>query len=1247
MRPEVLPAHRAHDHRVLAPARREPPPRQRTVLLAIPGVTAEQVDLFLAEREARPRGRARGADLHGGRRLRQLRRRPPRSTVRADVSLDDGMQRLARGRRHAHARSTPRRPYTLPRLARSLARPGREARRRRARRLPLASLAESVFAAAARGRRARRASRSSCAGGRASSSRAVPPALARAPRHRGGPAFVSPRMATGSRGCASGAGARRAGPGASRSARSMLAGRRAAFRRLLGEGAGVAANVWLVLPEDAVLRRTRGACRSRRRSRCATPWASSSTGFTPFSRRAGLVRLPRAPRATPTRSASTSISPSPPRAGVESTLARAARAGRHRARRRRRRATSPPAPRPSTCLPPERARAPAPSRAAARRARAGRLRRGARRWPRSPTRSGRSARRVIALHAAARDGARSARTSPSASRKEIEKLAAEHNFIVGEEAGRSTPAVAILEDLSQILPDTTWVQQLDIKSTSKGREVQIAGETGSSSQLIEVLEKSGILANASFKSPLTKGQTPNTERFLARRGGEAARRCPSRCPRRASCRQVRRRPRAAAPPAPPAAAAACGACPAPARCRSCRCSRARSRPRRRRRLRQGRRRRPAGHGDRSRRGAAPAPAPADAAPPRRVRAGRATAGPMPPAAEAPRRHAARSRLRPPPGRRTRSREAAEEADSCAKSWAGPPTSAARRRSASRRAAAAVVVAVVARCRSGSRTSTTMTRSRTSTSASCVTSVSRPPGRRSSRSSRAFAPWAAASISSRRPAASLSAAEIQDRVRQFIESAGRARSSACRWRTARDEGSFQQVTVTVQANANILVTRSILHALETNEPYLFVDSLMVRAQVPPGFKPAPGFEPEMFIQFDVSGYAIPGAGHERVLREGRQLLGRALGRGRRGARRRRSASEHLPGQRQGRRRGPRPGEDRRGEHASAVRAAGRNQVAPETVGAPAVHADAASRAAGRHASRPRCARGSSSLPASPSPRRCAFAFLREVAGGKTHSVKQGRADERNHDRGRGAAPRGAAPWARKRRTSPLNIQSPARVAAAPPAAPPAGCPRRPARPPLLPGRPPRPPPRGTAAPVRRHARPAGGRRRRPRFGTPHPGGSRPRDRPPPAMDQRPVGQNAAPSPFRSPPSSMTPAARPAVVALAAALAVAGCAPLPGAPVGRAAPGHDHGLRPRSLLHRLPPWRPRTGGERFRQEHDFPGHRRFREEQARLRPCPRDPRRSRSTSRRPKSARSPRRSWATSCASRSPCIRRCRARCRCAP
>lgn len=104
------------------------------------------------------------------------------------------------------------------------------------------------------------------------------------------------------------------------------------------------------------------------------------------------------------------------------------------------------------------------------------------------------------------------------------------------------------------------------------------------------------------------------------------------------------------------------------------------------------------------------------------------------------------------------------------------------------------------------------------------------------------------------APSLAAAEIQERVRQFVEGNG-GRLISVQVAQPREEGRFRQITVTVQANANIVATSKILHSVETSEPYLLVESLMVRAQVPPGFKPAPGFEPEMFIQLDVSGFAV--------------------------------------------------------------------------------------------------------------------------------------------------------------------------------------------------------------------------------------------------------------------------------------------------------------------------------------------------------------------------------------------------------
>ena len=105
------------------------------------------------------------------------------------------------------------------------------------------------------------------------------------------------------------------------------------------------------------------------------------------------------------------------------------------------------------------------------------------------------------------------------------------------------------------------------------------------------------------------------------------------------------------------------------------------------------------------------------------------------------------------------------------------------------------------------------------------------------------------------AAALSGAEAQEAIRTLVESAG-ARLISVQAPPAKEEGRYRQVTVNVQMTANIFALRKILHAVENHTPYLFVDNLLVRSQVPGNFKPGPGAEPEMFVQFDVYGYALP-------------------------------------------------------------------------------------------------------------------------------------------------------------------------------------------------------------------------------------------------------------------------------------------------------------------------------------------------------------------------------------------------------
>jgi len=76
--------------------------------------------------------------------------------------------------------------------------------------------------------------------------------------------------------------------------------------------------------------------------------------------------------------------------------------------------------------------------------------------------------------------------------------------------------------------------------------------------------------------------------------------------------------------------------------------------------------------------------------------------------------------------------------------------------------------------------------------------------------------------------------------------------------SKEEGRYRQLTVNVQLTGTVFALRKILHAIETNQPALYVDNLQVRSQVPANFRPQPGNEPDVYMQMDVTGYSISGA-----------------------------------------------------------------------------------------------------------------------------------------------------------------------------------------------------------------------------------------------------------------------------------------------------------------------------------------------------------------------------------------------------
>lgn len=107
------------------------------------------------------------------------------------------------------------------------------------------------------------------------------------------------------------------------------------------------------------------------------------------------------------------------------------------------------------------------------------------------------------------------------------------------------------------------------------------------------------------------------------------------------------------------------------------------------------------------------------------------------------------------------------------------------------------------------------------------------------------------------APALSAAEAQEALRTIIEANG-GKLITMQAPVAKEDGRYRQLTVNVQLSGTIFALRKIVHAIETNQPALFVENLQVRSQVPANFKPNPGAEPDVYMQMDVSGFSVPGS-----------------------------------------------------------------------------------------------------------------------------------------------------------------------------------------------------------------------------------------------------------------------------------------------------------------------------------------------------------------------------------------------------
>ena len=119
--------------------------------------------------------------------------------------------------------------------------------------------------------------------------------------------------------------------------------------------------------------------------------------------------------------------------------------------------------------------------------------------------------------------AKQAADATVALQQQLEKAQAEYNFLLNKKHAYPS-TLQVVNEVAKLLPDDTWLRQLelkaevkvDLKTSSKIRELQIQGEAGAGTQpskIIELIEASSLLRQASFKAGLVKGQAGAGENF--------------------------------------------------------------------------------------------------------------------------------------------------------------------------------------------------------------------------------------------------------------------------------------------------------------------------------------------------------------------------------------------------------------------------------------------------------------------------------------------------------------------------------------------------------------------------------------------------------------------------------------------------------------------------------------------------------------------------------------------------------------
>lgn len=104
---------------------------------------------------------------------------------------------------------------------------------------------------------------------------------------------------------------------------------------------------------------------------------------------------------------------------------------------------------------------------------------------------------------------------------------------------------------------------------------------------------------------------------------------------------------------------------------------------------------------------------------------------------------------------------------------------------------------------------------------------------------------------------LAAAELQEQAKIILDENG-GKLNSIQILPHKDDGAYRQVSVGLQLTAPLSAVKAMLYALESAHPYLFIDNFSIRAPFNPAARNDSATEPDLIVQFDLTGYALKGA-----------------------------------------------------------------------------------------------------------------------------------------------------------------------------------------------------------------------------------------------------------------------------------------------------------------------------------------------------------------------------------------------------